>query len=328
MIDAQADRLRARAAAAGIGPTRADAARTAARVPDPASVLPGSLARTVAVASGKGGVGKSTLALGIAMAAAERGVRTAIVDADLGLANLDLLAGVRPARTAADWMAGRARLSECFVTLAPRLWLLPGASGVARMADLSPAQRARFLEGIARVSAHVQLVVLDLGAGIGPGTLDVAAAADRLLLVATPEPTALTDAYAFAKACALAGRRGGWSCVTSMSRDAEDGRAAAGRLQSAARAHLGIEVESLGFVRDDEAVRDAVRARRPLLALRPRSAAAADIRRVEARIAGVADGAGTGNFVGNLAARLGMRMVRPAAAAAVAVAALGGTVTR
>ena len=323
MIDAQADRLRARAAAAGIAPAACppDLApeRAFRRVP---------LARTVAVASGKGGVGKSTVALGIAMAAAERGLRTALVDADLGLANLDLLAGVRPARTASDWMAGRARLSECFVPLAPRLWLLPGASGVARMADLSPTQRGRFLEGIARVSSHVQLVVVDLGAGIGPGTLDVAVAADRLLLVATPEPTALTDAYAFAKACVLAGRRGAWSCVASMSRDSDDGHAAASRLGAAARAHLGIEIESLGVVRDDDAVREAVRARRPLLALRPRSSAAVDIRRIEARLAGVSDGAVGGGFVANLAARLGMGMVRPAAAAAVAIAALGGTVTR
>lgn len=334
MIDGQAERLRARMAAAR---SRAPGATDAAAAPGFPGAgrdlgIPGTtgarLARAVAVASGKGGVGKSTLALGIAMAAAERGVRTALVDADLGLANLDLLAGVRPARTALDWMAGRARLAECFVTLAPRLWLLPGASGVARMADLPAEVRCRFLEGLARVSSHVQLVVIDLGAGIGAGTLDVAVAADRLLLVTTPEPTALADAYGFAKACARAGRREGIGCVANMCRDARDGELAAERLRAAARAHLAVDVASFGCVRDDVAVQDAVRARRPLLAAHPRSPACADIRRLESRLAGLEEAAGPGLFVRSLAVRLGMGFARPAAAAAVAVAALGGTMAR
>lgn len=146
MIDGQAERLRARVAAAG---------SAAGAVAAPSSAAPARLARTIAVASGKGGVGKSTVALGIAMAAAERGVRTALVDADLGMANLDLLCGVRPERTVADWLGGRAQLSQCFVTVAPRLWLLPGASGMSRMADLPPQQRERLVEGLARVSQHV-----------------------------------------------------------------------------------------------------------------------------------------------------------------------------
>ena len=216
-MDTQAANLRARvaAAAASVAPaTQQQPAVKGASVQTPVR-----LARTIAVASGKGGVGKSTLALGIAMAAAERGVKTALVDADLGLANLDVLCGVRPARTAADWLSGRAQLSECFTTIAPRLWLLAGASGVARMADLEPPQRARLIEGLARVAAHVELMVVDLGAGIGAGTLDIAAAADRLLIVTTPEPTSLADAYGFAKACVRHGRRDGWCCATTMAID-------------------------------------------------------------------------------------------------------------
>lgn len=109
-MDTQAANLRARVAAAA-----AEAVSSAqARPSNSAASLQHSvkLARTIAVASGKGGVGKSTLALGIAMAAAERGVKTALVDADLGLANLDVLCGVRPSRTAADWLSGRAQLSQ------------------------------------------------------------------------------------------------------------------------------------------------------------------------------------------------------------------------
>lgn len=319
MIDAQAERLRARVAAAGIAPA------VAAQHP----VASPRLARTVAVASGKGGVGKSTVALGIAMAAAERGVRTALVDADLGMANLDLLCGVRPERTVADWLGGRAQLTQCFVTVAPRLWLLPGASGMSRMADLMPAQRARLVEGLARVSQHVQLLVIDLGAGIGAGTLDIACAADRLLLVATPEPTSLADAYGFAKACVRNGRRGGWACAATMAGGADDGERALARLTDTARRHLGIEMDRVGIVEHDPSVPKAVRARVPLLAHSPSAAAAHSIRAIEARLAGQDEQASpAGGFLASLAARMGMQFGQSAAAAAAGIAALGGIVTR
>ena len=318
MIDAQAERLRA----------RVDAARAAAGgAPAPASARPPRaprLARTVAVASGKGGVGKSTVALGIAMAAAERGVRTALVDADLGLANLDLLAGVRAPRTVAAWLGGHASLSECFVTVAPRLWLLPGASGVARMADLEPAQRTRLVEGLSRVALHVQLMVVDLGAGIGAGTLDVAAAADRVLLVTTPEPTALVDAYGFVKSCARRGCRGSWSVAVNMARDEADGERALARIAHAARSHLGVALADMGSVRFDGEVADAVRARRPVLLAAPRGRASTDLRRLEARLAGL-EGEGAGaegsGFFRDLAMRLGLRVAPIAAAAGVAATA-------
>lgn len=319
MIDAQAERLRARVAAAGIAP--AAAAQQAVAAP--------RLARTVAVASGKGGVGKSTVALGIAMAAAERGVRTALVDADLGMANLDLLCGVRPERTVADWLGGRAQLTQCFVTVAPRLWLLPGASGMSRMADLLPPQRARLVEGLARVSQHVQLLVIDLGAGIGAGTLDIACAADRLLLVATPEPTSMADAYGFAKACVRHGRRGGWACAATMANGRDDGERALERLSGTARRHLGIEFERVGIVAHDASVPQAVRARVPLLAHAPSSPAARAIRAIESRLAGHGDAeARDGGFLVSLAARMGMQFGQSAAAAAAGIAALGGIVTR
>lgn len=243
------------------------------------------LARTLAVGSGKGGVGKSTIALGIAWAAAERGVRTALVDADLGLANVDILCGVQPVRTAADWLAGRAPLAECFMRVAPRLWLLPGASGVARMADLAPQQRERLLGGLARVAAHVDLMVVDLGAGLGAGTLDLAVAADRLLVVCTPEPTALADAYGLVKACARCGRTDRVELVVNMARTAEVARCASERMERTCARFLSLECASAGSIPMDAAVRASVEARRPLLAHAPTSAAARSVRVLEGRFA-------------------------------------------
>ena len=316
-MDRQASALRARAAAAGIG-LPADCDR-------PVAAASPRLARAIAVASGKGGVGKSTIALGVAMAAGERGVRTVLVDADLGMANADILAGVRARRSVAEWLAGRVPMSECMVRVAPRTWLLAGASGIARMADLEPAHRARLVAGLARVATHVDRLVIDLGAGIGAGTLDLACAADRVLVVTTPEPTALADAYAFMKACVRRGRRDGWLCAASMARG-DDGAEACGRLASTAERHLGVRPGFAGAVPDDDAVRSSVRSARPVLVASPGCRASRAIRALESRLAGV-DGepvVGDGGFL----ARLAARWAGPAVAAAAAVASVGGVPAR
>ena len=328
-MDAQADRLRARMAALGVSPGAAGAASArGGRTPVADAVqAPQRLARTIAVASGKGGVGKSTVALGIAMAAAARGLKVAVVDADLGLANLDILAGIQPRFTAADWLAGRASLSQCFTLVAPRAWLLPGASGVARMADLEPMHRARLLEGLSRVGAHVDLMVIDLGAGIGAGTLDIASAADRLLVVATPEPTSIADAYGFIKSCARRGRGQGASCAITMARGADDATMAAARLERTCERHLGLALPCVGWVPTDAAVGNAVRVRVPLLAHAPMSGAARAITAIESRLAGFdvaqpADPQAPG-FVARLARRLGVAWGAPAAAAGLGLGAAG-----
>jgi flagellar biosynthesis protein FlhG len=316
-MDRQAEALRARAAAAGIGP---------AASASPGATLPKArLARAIAVASGKGGVGKSTVALGIAMASGERGVRTVLVDADLGMANADILAGVRAKHSVAEWLAGRVQLSDCMVRVAPRTWLLAGASGIARMADLDAAHRARLLGGLARIGLHVDRLVIDLGAGIGAGTLDLACAADRVLVVTTPEPTSLADAYAFMKACARRGRRDGWHCAASMARG-DDGARACERLARTAERHLGVRPEFAGAVPEDDAVRSSVRASRPVLAAAPASGAARAIRGLESRLSGIeATRAPTG--IGFLA-RLSAHWSGSAAAAAATMAAVGGALQR
>ena len=273
------------------------------------------LARTVAVASGKGGVGKSTIALGVAMAAAERGVRTLLVDGDLGMANLDILAGVRPAHSSAHWMAGRVRLAECVAPVSRRLWLLGGASGIARMADLDVAQRQRLLDGLSQLSMHVDLMVVDLGAGIGTSTLDLACAAEQLLVVTTPEPTAMADAYAFVKACVRHGGTSRIACVASMADRESDGRRAVGRLAAVARTHLGAHVTDAGGVPRDDAVLHAVRTRTPLLRAAPMSPSARAMRRVESAVAaalegGVGSGAPVsgGQVLAAMALRFGLRL--------------------
>jgi flagellar biosynthesis protein FlhG len=279
-VNTQADALRSRMRAVAEAPSTVGAG--AANASDAsAQSLQAKLARTVAVGSGKGGVGKSTCALALAWAAAERGVKTALIDADLGLANQDILCGVQPVRTAADWLSGRAQLSQCFMRLAPRLWLLPGASGMARLADLQVPQRERMIQGLARVSAHVELMVVDLGAGLGAGTLDVAAAADHLLVIATPEPTSVSDAYGFVKSCAKRGRTERVMLAMNMTYNRSHAELSAARLRATCARFVGVDVECVGYVPADDAVRHAVQQRTPLLSQASRSPAARELRRLE-----------------------------------------------
>jgi flagellar biosynthesis protein FlhG len=167
--------------------------------PFPTTRAPGS-ALTIAVTSGKGGVGKTTVTANLATLFARMGRRTLVVDADLGLAGLDLALGVLPPGDLGDVLDGRLTVEDVLVSGPFGVTLLPAAPGRTELASLGLAARATLLRGVARVAARFDVVVIDTGAGIGSTVLDFVASADEVLLVTTPDPLALRDAYAMVKA--------------------------------------------------------------------------------------------------------------------------------
>ncbi|NDY41807.1 MinD/ParA family protein [Dissulfurirhabdus thermomarina] len=238
----------------------------------------------VAVSSGKGGVGKTSLALNLALAMAGVGRRILLVDGDLGLANIDVMLGLDVRGTIRDVLAAGGDPREVLVTPAPNLAVLPASSGVPDMAALGPDDRSALEEVLEDLAADHDLVLVDTAAGIGPSVLWFNAFADRNLLVLTPDPTSLTDAYALVKVLCREHHRRRVTVVANMVRDDREARRIHDNLARVTERFLGLRPELLGAVPRDPAVERAVRAQVPLLRNDPDRPAARAVRELAERI--------------------------------------------
>lgn len=233
--------------------------------------------RILAVASGKGGVGKTWFAITLAQAFARRGLRTLLLDADLGLANVDVQLGFQPARDLAAVITGAASVEEAAIRHPAGFDILAGRSGSGALAALDGPALEAVLAALPRAAALWERVVVDLGAGLEAPQRRLAAAADTLLVLATEEPTSLTDAYAVLKLHARDRPGGDARIVVNLAADVPAGLRTHAALARATAAFLKREVPLAGIVRRDVRVRDAIRHQAPLLTRHPGSPAAADV---------------------------------------------------
>lgn len=241
-------------------------------------------ARVIAVVSGKGGVGKSNIAANLSLCLADAQQRVVLLDADLGLANADLILGVRPRANLADVIDGRGSLTDILVDLPGGASLVPGGSGLAQLADLPEFKRHRLMQVVEELESRSDILVVDCGAGIGRNVTGLAAGADTVVVVLTPEPTSLADAYATIKVIAGLGAFGRLGVVVNMARTRDEAMRTATRLGDVARKFLGVEVLDFGYVLVDDHVRQAVCRRRPLVLSAPRSPAALCIRAIASKL--------------------------------------------
>ena len=225
---------------------------------------------TIAVTSGKGGVGKSNIALNLAVLLSAAGNRVALLDADLGLANLDVLVNAQVHTNLAHVVAGQRALADIVVDLPCGVQLVPGASGLARMADLSEFQRAKLVGELADLEQENDVIVVDTGAGIGKNVVTFASGADTVLVVTTPEPTSITDAYALIKVLVKHQNQAKLSLLVNLATDRNEARATFTRIATVAREFLDAAIYDAGYILADAKVPAAVRKRQAWVLAYPR----------------------------------------------------------
>lgn len=236
------------------------------------------ITRVISFTSGKGGVGKTHSVVNTAIALAREGKSVLILDADLGLANIDVMLGIEPRATIYDVIRGERTLEEVIVEGPEGISIIPAASGVESICSLTTAQRMLLMSAIERVAYRFDYLLIDTGAGIGADVMYFNCASREIVCVVTPEPTSLTDAYAMIKVLSTRYGEKSVSILVNNVRSttkpvAVEAEMVFRRLSAAVERFLHIELKYLGFVPADSSALEAIRSQKALLEVYPSSPA-------------------------------------------------------
>ena len=229
------------------------------------------LPRVISITSGKGGVGKTNVSANMAYIMATRfGLRVMVLDADLGLGNMDVLFNIRAAHTLQDVLMGKMRLHEILVPGPGGILILPAASGVEEMTSLSPEQNLRLLEEFENLSMGLDVLLIDTGAGISENVLTFNLASRETLVVVTPEPTSRTDAFALMKVLFRRQPEKPFLFLANMVRDRQEGVGLFDLVSKVADSYLpGLSLSFAGHLPADPSLTQAVRAKRAIAEMLP-----------------------------------------------------------
>jgi flagellar biosynthesis protein FlhG len=236
------------------------------------------------ITSGKGGVGKTCLSVNLAFALADQGKRVLLVDGDLGLANVDVMLGLEIKVNVRDILDRNIDPLKTVVMLHPGLGILPASSGVPEMANLGPDDQDLLGEVLNKVAAPFDHVLIDTAAGLGPSVLWFNCRSDHSLVVVTPDPTALTDAYALIKVLAQQYQRRHFLVVLNNIQGEREAHQTFATLAQAAVKFLDLQLDCLGAIPADPAVKRALRSQAPFLEDSPRCRASLALQRVALRM--------------------------------------------
>jgi flagellar biosynthesis protein FlhG len=230
--------------------------------------------RVISVTSGKGGVGKSSTVISLALGLARKGKSVLILDADLGLANIDVMLGIRVQHTLKDVFDGTKSLAEIMVAGPEGISIIPAASGVETICNLTTDQRVLLMDEIEDVAASFDYLLIDTGAGIGSDVMYFNSASSEVICVITGEPTSLTDAYALIKVLSSNYGERKFSILANNVPDQAAAKRAFGRLSRSVERFLHVELKYLGHIPTDGSVPQAIAQQKALLEVYPSSAAA------------------------------------------------------
>ena len=249
-----------------------------------ASNAPHHPVRTIAVTGGKGGVGKTSVAVNLALALADLGQKTLLLDTDLGLANVDVLLGLSPRFTLADVVAGRCSIEETVLTGPKGLMVVPAASGKRHMTDLSPAEHVGLIRAFSELGRPLDSMVIDTAAGLGDSVLTFSQAAHDVVIVVCNEPASITDAYALIKVLSRERGVNRMHVLANMCRGSAEGRELFEKLTRVTDKFLNVTLNYLGGIPYDEWMRRAIQRQQAVLEAFPASAASMAFRALAAKI--------------------------------------------
>lgn len=257
--------------------------------------------RVIAVTSGKGGVGKTNLSVNLGIALAQAGASVLLVDADLGMANVDVLLGVVPKYGLSEVVSGRRTMEEIIINAPHGLKVISSGSGDDKLANLDESQLQICVEQLNNIGKDTDIILIDTGAGVSRNVLKFVMAADEVIVVTTPEPTAITDAYGVIKILANSKREFAIWLVINMIDSDREGKQVMERLAVVSKRFLDLEVNNIGYIPRDLNVPKSVKEQQPFILCRPRSPAAQHVQEIARNLLNRSSHTGgVGNFLTRL----------------------------
>lgn len=246
-------------------------------------------AKVITVTSGKGGVGKTNIAINLGIALSELGLRVVIIDADFGLANIDVLFGIVSRFSLVDVIHDKKNIFEILSEGPQKIKFISGGSGVEELIKLDKSQLDRFVSNIALLDKIADIILIDTGAGLSDNVMSFVMAADEVVLVTTPEPTSITDAYALIKMVSNRDKTKIIKVIVNRADSASEANDILNKLSMVADRFLSLKLLSLGYILQEDAVIKAVKIQQPFSISFPRSHATRSIKEISKKLAETKD---------------------------------------